>query len=217
MIWDQRNSTPVIQHFSPKLLGLSYQRQRAMRAAFLAVFVRAREQPSAPAPRRRIQHGVSSWNRSSWCFLPRRRNGICLKTKSRLRRETWFLTGFRPARFYFRDYSSPLPLFFLCENARVRIFAWRYEYVGALLTFSWLRFIRIYLVRSSFRVRESFYSHKEAFRIITRSSKVKLRKLFLSWKFYRIFRKNFITIRQSTATKSNEGDIRLNEVIDTSG
>jgi len=62
MIWDQRNSTPVIQHFSPKLLGLSYQRQRAIRR--VSGGVRARERPSAPAPRasprRRIQHGVSS-------------------------------------------------------------------------------------------------------------------------------------------------------------
>jgi len=47
MIWDQRNSTPVIQHFSPKLLGLSYQLGRD------ALWPRASER--AEWPRHRIR------------------------------------------------------------------------------------------------------------------------------------------------------------------
>lgn len=97
MIWDQRNSTPVIQHFSPKLLGLSYQLQcahatRALRGGgggqeggriSFRVCVRARSR----FQRAREGFLVKSEPR---CFLPRRAeaHGICLKTKSRLYRET---------------------------------------------------------------------------------------------------------------------------------
>lgn len=49
MIWDQRNSTPVIQHFSPKLLGLSYQRERA-RCARVSARVRACARAALGAP-----------------------------------------------------------------------------------------------------------------------------------------------------------------------
>jgi len=142
MIWDQRNSTPVIQHFSPKLLGLSYQRQRAWCAVFLAVCVRV----SSPRRPRRIQHGVSSWNRSPCgAFYPIAGTEYVWKQSPAYagKLDFWRAFGRRDSTFATTSLSLSLSLFFyLSVETREYGFSHRGN-VGAPLAFSWLRLERI--------------------------------------------------------------------------
>lgn len=170
MIWDQRNSTPVIQHFSPKLLGLSYP-ARAMRSGG------AREWALRARARANVRPIGS--NGGGGAGFPREIGAPVLFTLVQERNmfenkvppmsgKLDFCRAFRPTKFYFRAIPCFFPLLllppilsFFHSLGRKMVDARGSLSVGTR------RLLREAARRLAFLCTEPFNPPKETFRIIT--------------------------------------------------